>query len=124
MTVVAAAERRTSTTPNGAMTTLASPTLGAAGASLWLVEMHPDAVGPAHAFDSEVLWAVTAGSAVLDLDGEHHALAAGDTAVLPAGVLRRFTAGPDGFSAVATTAGPGEVTRDDGTSAGVPPWVA
>lgn len=124
MPIVSRIEQRSSTTPNGTMTTLASPTLGGAAASLWLVEMYPGAAGPMHAFDAEVLWSVTAGSAVLDLAGERHALGAGDTAVLPAGRLRQFTAGPDGFIAVATTAGPGEVRREDGSSAGVPPWVA
>ncbi len=123
MTVVPADARRTTTTPNATMTTLASPTQGGAASSLWLVDMPAGATGPWHAFDAEVLWALTAGSGVLEIVGEQHPLGVGDTAVLPAGVPRRLLAGPDGFVAVATTSGPGEVTREDGTSAGVPPWV-
>lgn len=124
VTVITAAESRRSTTPNGTMTTLASPTQGGAASSLWLVEMNPGAIGPVHAFDAEVLWSTTAGEARLLVDGVERLLTAGDTVVLPAGVMRQLVAGPDGFTAVATTAGRGEVTRDDGSSAGVPPWVA
>jgi quercetin dioxygenase-like cupin family protein len=124
MTVVPAATRRRHTTPNATMTTLASPTQGGAGLSLWLVDMPAGATGPWHAFDAEVLWALTAGSGVLEIGAEQHPLGPGDTAVLPGGVPRRLLAGPDGFTAVATTTGVGEVTREDGTSAGVPPWVS
>ncbi len=124
MQIVTAADRRETATPNATMTTLASPTLGAAGASLWLVEMHPDATGPAHAFDSEVVWAITHGRARLEVGPTTYDLAEGDTVVLPAGEMRRFTAGPEGFGAVATTVGSGAVTRADGEPAGVVPWVA
>lgn len=121
--VVHAASRRTSTTPNGTMTTLATPTQGSAATRLWLVEMPPGAEGPVHAFDDEVLWSLTTGSAVLHVEGRAEALGPGDTAVLPGGVLRRLVAGADGFTAIATTAGRGQVSRDDGTPAVVPPWV-
>lgn len=115
--------RRTTTTPNATMTTLASPTLGGARSSLWLVEMGPGVEAPPHAFDSEVLWAVTSGTARVECSGTVTDLAAGDTVVLPAGELRRFIAGPEGFTATATTTG-GVVTREDGTVVGVPEWVA
>lgn len=123
MTIVHATTRRTTTTPNATMTTLASPTQGGATASLWHVDMPADVVGPWHAFADEVLWTFTAGFGVLEIDGAQHPVAAGDTAVLPAGAQRRLIAGPDGFTALATTSGAGEVTREDGTSAGVPDWV-
>ncbi|WP_211188768.1 cupin domain-containing protein [Gordonia asplenii] len=107
------------------MTTYASPTLGGASASLWRVEMNPHAQGPDHAFVGEVLWTLTAGSATLALDGVTHELAAGDTAVLPADLLRTWTAGPDGFTAMVTTASPGGVWRaDDRDTVEVPPWVS
>ena len=129
MQIVTAAARRETTTPNATMTTLASPTLGAAGASLWLVEMHPDAAGPVHAFDSEVVWAITRGPARLEVGStaptsRGRPASAGDTVVLAAGEMRQFVAGPDGFAAVATTAGSGAVTRQDGQPADIVPWVA
>ena len=123
MQIVRAAQRRTITTPNATMTTLASPTLGGAESSLWLVEMPAGIQGPEHSFAGEVLWSITAGSARVLVDGVEHPLEAGDTIVIPAGELRQFTAGATGFSGVVTVRD-GEVTRGDGQSAGVPPWVA
>lgn len=124
MIIVHANQRRTTSTPNGTMTTLASPTLGGATSSLWLVAMNAGAEGPVHAFDGEVLWAITAGTTVLITGDTELDLGPGDTAVLPADCLRQFRAGPEGFTAVASTVGSGEVTRGDGTSAGIPAWVA
>ena len=105
------------------MTTLASPTLGGATQSLWLVAMQPGASGPVHAFADEVIWAVTRGSLELHSAGSITTLDAGDTAVLPGGVLRQFIAGPEGFEAVATAPAHTVVTREDGTSVGTPDWV-
>jgi len=123
MQVVRRETRRISTTPNGAMTTLASPTLGHAGQSLWLVRMESGARGPEHAFTTEVLWSLTEGSAELLTGDGATTLAAGDTVVLPAGEFRRFVAGPDGFTAVATSPAPTSVRRPDGSDEVVPPWV-
>lgn len=123
MQIVRATDRRVSTTPNATMTTLASPTLGHAESSVWLVEMPADIQGPGHSFAGEVVWSITAGSATVRVGEVDHPLEAGDTVVLPAGEIRQFTAGATGFSGVVTVRD-GEVTRDSGESAGVPPWVA
>lgn len=82
MQVVRAAQRRTTTTPNATMTTLASPTLGGAESSLWLVEMPAGIQGPEHSFAGEVLWSITAGSARVLVDGVEHPVEAGDTVVI------------------------------------------
>ena len=124
MHVVRSADRRVTTTPNGTMTTLASPTLGEARSSVWLVEMGPGAQGPEHSFVDEVVWAIIAGEASVTCDGSETTLDAGDTAVLPASAMRRICAGDAGFSAVVTTPAPGTVTRGDGEVVGVPEWVA
>jgi quercetin dioxygenase-like cupin family protein len=93
MPTIAASARRRSETPNGVMTTSASPSLGGSAAlSLWWVEMAAGAVGPPHVFDSEQLWSLVDGSAEIEIDGEVQRLEAGDTAVLPAGVTRRISA--------------------------------
>lgn len=123
MQIVRAASRRTTTTPNATMTTLASPTLGDAQSSIWLVEMPPDREGPEHAFAGEILWSITSGSGIVRVGGADQTLAMGDTAVLPAGEMRQFIAGAAGFTAVATVR-EGEVIRGDGQTAGIPPWVA
>ena len=123
MQIVRAASQRETKTPNATMTTLASPTLGGAESSLWLVEMPAGIRGPGHSFAGEVVWSITAGSATVRVGEVDHPLEAGDTVILPAGEMRQFTAGATGFSGVATVRS-GEVTRDTGESAGVPPWVA
>ena len=124
MKIVRAEDRRVTTTPNATMTTVASPSLGESTGSLWWVEMNPKAENPEHAVGEEVVWAVTSGQATIWLGGQAHDLLAGDTAVLPAGIMRRIVAGPDGFTAAVTTASPTLVTRADGLPAVIPPWVA
>ena len=124
MTTITDTQHRVTETPNGVMTTLASPTLGGSRASLWLVEMHPGAGGPEHAFDGELIWAVTRGAAELTMAGATTTLGPGDTAVLPAGVMRRLTAGPEGFTAVVTGRGGSTVRGPAGLPSVVPPWVA
>ena len=123
MEIVHATDRRVSTTPNATMTTLASPTLGGAETSMWLVEMPAGIQGPVHSFAGEVVWSITAGSASVRVGEVDQPLEAGDTVVLAAGELRQFTAGATGFSGIVTVRD-GQVTRDSGESAGVPPWVA
>jgi len=123
MEVVRREVRRVSTTPNAAMTTLASPTLGRAHQTLWLVRMEQGASGPEHAFTTEVLWSITEGSAEVVTTTGVMTLTAGDTVVLPAGEFRRFSPGPEGFTAVATTSTPTSVRRPDVDDEVVPPWV-
>jgi quercetin dioxygenase-like cupin family protein len=124
MPVIRAAAARRSETPNAVMTTLASPTQGGAAHALWRVEMRPGQAGPAHGFDVEQVWTVVDGGATLALEGAEHALAPGDTAVIPAGLERRVTAGDAGFAAIVTAAPGARATLADGTDRGVPPWIA
>jgi quercetin dioxygenase-like cupin family protein len=136
MSVVLSAEARTIRTPNGLMTTLASPTQGAAGQAVWRVDADPGMVGPVHAFDAELVWTWLEGTAVVELDGERHDVGPGDTMVLPADVSRQMFAGPvDGFVAIVVAPPGAEVYNPDGVSAPdacdlaprgtdrtVPPW--
>ncbi|WP_043615389.1 cupin domain-containing protein [Nonomuraea candida] len=136
MSVVPGAEARKIETPNGTMTTLASPTQGPAGQAVWRVDARPGMVGPVHAFDAELVWTWLDGSAVVELDGERYAVAAGDTMVLPADVSRQLFADAErGFvSIVAAPAGarvynPGGVSEPDACDLApkdaeriVPPW--
>jgi quercetin dioxygenase-like cupin family protein len=94
MPVIPSAEARRTETPNAVMTTLASPTQGAAGRAVWRVDMRAGQAGPEHAFDAEQVWTVIEGAATVELDGATHALAAGDTVVMPAGATRRVTSAP------------------------------
>ncbi|TDC69054.1 cupin domain-containing protein [Actinomadura sp. GC306] len=102
MTLIRAAESRRTETPNGTMTTFATPTQGGTGGlAVWRVDMAPGKTGPLHAFDTEQVWTFLHGTATIDLDGRELEAAAGDTVVLPADTPRRLTA-PDGtgFTAI------------------------
>ncbi|MGW6915430.1 cupin domain-containing protein [Kitasatospora sp. NPDC054939] len=125
--VVRSNETRRTETPNGVMTTLASPTQGGAASALWRVEMAPDRQGPLHAFDVELLWTFLAGGASVELGEETVTVAAGDTLVLPAGLPRRLTTGPAaGFTAVVTAPAGALASRPDQPAADpvLPAWIA
>lgn len=124
MQIITSDARRHITTPNATMTTLASPSVGGAASSVWIVRMDPGVEGPEHAFEDEVVWAVTQGEAILQYSNLEARLQAGDTVVLPGRQMRRFVAGAAGFEAFASTRAPGTVTRGDDGSTAVPPWVA
>jgi quercetin dioxygenase-like cupin family protein len=106
------------------MTTLASPTLGQSTLALWRVEMDADQAGPEHIFDSEQIWTVLRGGASVDLDGECYPVAAGDTIVFPPSAMRRIRASESGLEALVAARGDAKAMLADGTSRGVPPWIA
>ncbi|MEV0379189.1 cupin [Nonomuraea sp. NPDC050643] len=117
MTVVLSGDARKTETPNGVMTTLASPTQGAAGQAVWRVDAVPGMVGPVHAFDAELLWTWLDGAAVVELGGERFEVAAGDTMVLPADVSRQMFADPErGFVSVVVAPAGAQVYNPDGVS--------
>lgn len=124
MQILDVSHRRVTETPNATMTTLASPTLGGAATSMWLVEMRPGAEGPVHAFDADLVWSITAGDGLVRQDGDERPIASGDTLVLPAGRMRQLVAGPSGLTAVVSGRGGSAVRRAEGGPAEVPPWVA
>ena len=80
--------------------------------------------GPVHRFDVEQLWTVLDGRATLEIGDETVELTSGDTAVLPAGALRRLTTGDEGLQAIVTGASGAPALLADGTDRGVPPWIA
>jgi quercetin dioxygenase-like cupin family protein len=85
MTVIHPADRRRVETPNGIMSTLATPTQGdTRDLAVWHVDMTPGRRGPLHAFDRETVWTLLTGAVTLDLEGEKIDLAAGDTVIIPA----------------------------------------
>jgi quercetin dioxygenase-like cupin family protein len=102
MPVIRHAESRRTETPNAVMTTLASPSQGGAGQSVWRVDMRPGQAGPPHAIDAEQVWTVLQGGATVELDGQVLAVGPGDTVIMPADAPRRVTADPAaGFTAIA-----------------------
>ncbi len=124
MTVIRHADARRTSTPNATMTTFASPTLGGSGQALWQVEMAPGAVGPLHAMDGEQVWTVLDGAACVDVGSGIEEVSAGDTLVLPAGVLRRFHADPAGGLTALVTGRGGSVASGPDREPVVPGWIA
>ncbi|ACU76327.1 Cupin 2 conserved barrel domain protein [Catenulispora acidiphila DSM 44928] len=127
MSVIRTSETRRSQTPAATMTTLASPTLGAADRPIWRVEVAPGApAGPRHIIDVEQIWVFTTGAADVDLAGQTHSMQAGDTVVVPANAERTITGDPiTGFSAIVTAPAGGRAwtlpREGDGI---IPPWTA
>ena len=125
MSVIHRADQRRTETPNAVMTTLASPTVGGAGRSLWRVEMQPGAQGPEHSFDVEQVWTVLEGAADVVLDGRTARVEVGDTLVLAPGRTRQITADAEaGLVAMVTSPPEGRASMVDGTDRGVPAWIA
>lgn len=125
MTLIQRGQARRTETPNAVMTTLASPTLGGAEHSLWRVDMAPGESGPPHLFDAQQVWTALSGAATVELDDVAHALAPGDTIVIPAHRPRRILADrASGFSAIATATPQARAAMADGTDRGVPAWIA
>lgn len=124
MSVIRHADARRTSTPNGTMTTFASPTQGGAVQALWQVEMPPGAVGPLHVMDGEQVWTVLGGGAHVDVGGGREELRAGDTLVLPAGVPRRIHADHDGGLTAVVTGRGGAVASGPDRDPVVPGWIA
>lgn len=124
MSVLRPTDYRSSETPNAVMTTLASPSQGSSGLSLWRVAMKAGAQGPLHVFDSEQIWTAETGAASVELDGTTVELGTGETVVLPAGVARRISAADD-FTAVVAGHGAAKVTVvGEEADRGTPPWIS
>ena len=126
MSVIHRADQRRTETPNAVMTTLASPTVGGAGRSLWRVEMLPGAQGPEHSFDVEQVWTVLEGGCrrrVRRLSGPRRESAT--RWCWPAGRTRQITADAEaGLVAMVTSPPDGRAAMADGTDRGVPAWIA
>ncbi|MFD0631456.1 cupin [Catenulispora yoronensis] len=125
MSVIRTAEVRRAETPSATMTTLASPTLGAAERPLWRVDVVPGApAGPLHVINVEQIWTFTAGGATVYCAGESFPVLAGDTVVLPGEAERSVAADPGtGFTAIVTSApGVRAWTLPREGEGIVPPW--
>jgi quercetin dioxygenase-like cupin family protein len=68
--------------------------------TLAVVELAPGCEVPEHQHPNEQLGLVIQGSMTFEIGGERRQLAAGDTYNIPANVLHRVTAGPNGGVAV------------------------
>jgi len=119
LTVTRSADARRVETPNATMTTLAVPSVGGSAHALWRVAM---AAGqPAHRSGVEQVVSVAAGRLRLTVDDDACELGPGDTAVIPAGVLRRVEE-LEALDAVVSAPPSADAVLADGTDRGVLPW--
>lgn len=124
MTVIPAADRRTTATPNATMTTCCTPSQGAASMSLWITSMAPGAQGPWHRLDGEQVFTVLSGSMTLEHAGTSVGLGPGDAAVIPADEDRRITADEAaGVEMACAAARPLRARDGEGADRGVPDWM-
>ncbi|MBH0781857.1 cupin domain-containing protein [Nocardia bovistercoris] len=124
MPVIRHTETRRTETPNAVMTTLASPTQGAATLAMWRVEVDPGAAGPLHTIDTDQIWTVVDGTITVDLDGTELTASVGDTVVMPADLWRRISGGDTGFTAVVSAAAGALARTETGAEPILPPWIA
>jgi quercetin dioxygenase-like cupin family protein len=116
--VIRDTDARRTTTPNGVMTTLASPTRGGSGHSVWRVQMPAGARGPVHAFDTDHVWTVLTGAARIIVADEPVTVRRGDTVILPANVPRQVVADPEsGCTALACAPAATRIPRVDPSTA-------
>lgn len=124
MTVIPAADRRTTTTPNATMTTCATPEQGRSSLASWMTTMAPGAQGPWHRLDGEQVLTVLAGGLTLEHGGEAVHLGVGDTAVIPADDERRITADEHaGVEMACAAPRPLRAVDGEGADRGIPDWM-
>ncbi|MFC9392021.1 VOC family protein [Streptomyces sp. NPDC057027] len=78
--------------PNATMAGLAAPSRGSTELSTWTVTMNAGATGPEHSLSREQVWTVTKGALEVTCHDRTEKVTAGQTLVLPPGLLRRIHA--------------------------------
>ncbi|MBT2478576.1 VOC family protein [Streptomyces sp. ISL-94] len=92
MFVITPTDENVTETPNARMTGLAAPSRGSTELSTWIVAMGTGQTGPEHSVTREQVWTVTAGVLEVTFGGRTEKVAAGQTVVLPPGVVRQLHA--------------------------------
>ncbi|MFJ5552595.1 VOC family protein [Streptomyces sp. NPDC093225] len=121
MHVISPAPEHTIESPNARMTGLAAPSRGSAELSTWNVSMTAGQTGPEHCVSREQVWTVASGTLEVTSGGVTEKVSAGQTLVLPPGIVRRVHAPQDVEAHVAMRAdGVASVPGTEGTR--VIPW--
>lgn len=87
MPIIRAADAPVFTMGHAEFTGHAAPSRGSREICTWRTTLRPGATPAEHSFSNEEVIVAIAGQAVASLDGETHDIAAGDTVVVPAGVM-------------------------------------
>ena len=125
MDIIKRSEAPVFSTPGASFTGYAAPSRGSSQMSMWTVELEPGSSGGLHQMDCEEVFLGLEGSAVAVVDGEEHALEAGDCLILPAGTPFRLTVpGDEPFRALACIPVGGTATLLPEGATIAPPWAA
>jgi quercetin dioxygenase-like cupin family protein len=100
MPVVRAADARREDGADTKRAGLATPSLGAAELIVCSLDAALGWHGAPHSHDREEVVVVTGGTGTAMLDGVTYAVEAGDTVIVPAGVVHSFAAGADGLQCI------------------------
>lgn len=110
--------------PGISFTTLSSPRRGARENAVWEVTVEPGVAGSPHRLTREETFVALEGSAVVEVDGQRHELAAGSALVVAAGqTLALSNTALQPFRALAVFPVGGQAVIGDGP-AFTPPWAA
>jgi quercetin dioxygenase-like cupin family protein len=123
MPVERAAEHPTFELGGNTVTSLAAPSRGAVEAALFRIALPPRGDVPRHHHDHLDVFAVETGDGVIHIGEEQHAVAAGDSVVVPTGVWHTFVAGDQGATLAVTMLAGTKMVREDGSEF-VSPWVS
>ncbi len=122
MLVATETAERTTTTAGGAMSSLATPSVGSTELSTWRVRMNAGVTGPVHAIDREQVWMPISGTFEITVDGVAETMSAGQAAILPAGVDRQIRT-VDGPAEALVCMPAGGTARVPGGDESIPlPW--
>lgn len=120
MPVARSADRPTFELQGNVITGLAAPGRGAAETTMYRVRIPAGSSLPAHRHDHEEVFHLLEGFLTWVGDGEEHDLAAGDTVMIPAGVLHHAStvAGAEMLAAMPVRT----LFIPEGGEGNVPPW--
>jgi quercetin dioxygenase-like cupin family protein len=123
MPVERAAEHPRFELGGNAITSLAAPARGSDETALFQIALPPGGVLPAHHHDHFDVFTVAAGDATMHLGDETTTVAAGDSVVVPSGVVHWLEAADGGATVIVTMLAHTKLIREDDGSVIVPPWV-
>lgn len=105
------------------VTSLAAPSRGSDEVALFRIDVPAGGGLPAHHHDHHDVLTVLSGGGTFHIGEEAFEIGAGDSVVVPIGVVHFLEAGGDGATIVATMLGGTKLVRADDGSEAVPPWV-
>jgi quercetin dioxygenase-like cupin family protein len=106
------------------ITSLAAPARGSEETAMFRIDLPSGGGLPPHHHDHFDVFTVAAGAATIHLGHEATTIVAGDSVVVPSGIVHWLEAGEAGASVVVTMLAHTKLIREDDGAVTVPPWVS